>query len=132
MIDTPLPEVTPDDARTLATLVVRIEDVAVQYFESGLKMEIELQPEDLLVALDRVIDIARGDALRDPDVTNERDVFLHGLVWEIMNEREGIAENKKDAKGKEIFAPLGDESWLKVLVLLRLKSAALIGVEEGT
>jgi len=123
-----LPTATREDIVTLAPMVAKIEDFLIATLESGQKMGIEVEVEDLVWVIDRTVSAATDVPVAPVDMQSERWVFLDGMSEELGAEREGIFEMSANKRGIQEYAPMSPSRWLLLLSILRDKITSALHI----
>lgn len=102
-----------------SAVIVLLESHIAEYLELGEKMKIEVDGEDVLDVIDRVIFKANGQEDPGPEGDTPKDFFLDGLFEELSGEPKNLFEQVVDADGNQQYAPFSHEAWTTCLGLLR-------------
>lgn len=118
------------DPKRIAEIVLRLEQVIVDYLALGRKMEIEISGEALLDVIDEVTNEAHERPPGKPFAETPEGFFLSGLYEELVQQPSNIFEQVTQADGKEYYVPLKPALWCACLGRLREEVCKMLDGES--
>ena len=109
----------PVDTSQLSTVVGRVAVVMADYLESGKDIGLELNPVEIVSAVDAAIREAEGLPSPWPDGADARTFFIHGLYDELIQQPSNIFETRRFPDGTERYVPIARATWKACLERLR-------------